>query len=221
MRDRRHFKQILAIDPTTRGFSFALLERTGRLIDWGGTLLVCGIVFIETGFFVGFFLPGASILFSAGLLASQGFFNVWLLIPLLTIAAILGDNVGYWFGAKLGIKLFLRPDSKFFHHRHLETAKDFYEKHGSQAIFLARFVPIVRTFAPIVAGVVRMNYRTFVVYNILGALTWGAGVTFAGYYLGSRFPAVQHYVSLIIIVIIIVTTIPIFLDLWKRYRAVH
>lgn len=177
-------------------------------------------VFLESGVFFGFFLPGASMLFTAGLLASQGFFNVWILIPLLTIAAILGDNVGYWFGAKVGIRLFLRPDSRFFHHKHLESAKDFYEKHGTRAIFLARFIPIVRTFAPIVAGVVGMRYRTFITYNILGAVVWGAGVTFAGYYLVTRFPGIQQYISLIILGIIVVTTIPIFVDIWRRYREV-
>jgi membrane-associated protein len=177
-------------------------------------------VFLESGIFFGFFLPGASMLFTAGLLASQGFFNVWILIPLLTVAAILGDNAGYWFGAKVGIRLFLRQDSRFFHHKHLESAKDFYEKHGTRAIFLARFIPIVRTFAPIVAGVVGMKYRTFITYNVLGAVVWAAGVTFAGFYLVSQFPGIQKYISLIIVGIIVVTTLPIFVDIWRRYKAV-
>lgn len=177
-------------------------------------------VFLESGVFFGFFLPGASMLFTAGLLASQGFFNPWILIPGVTIAAILGDNTGYWFGNKIGIKLFLRPNSRFFRHEHLERAKDFYDKYGSRAIFLARFIPIVRTFAPIVAGVVGMKYRVFITYNVLGAVIWGAGVTFAGYYLGSRFPAVEHYLSYIILGIIGVTSIPIFIDIYRRMREV-
>lgn len=177
-------------------------------------------VFLESGVFFGFFLPGASMLFTAGLLASSGYFNVSILIPLLTIAAILGDNAGYWFGAKIGIRLFLRPDSRFFHHSHVERAKDFYEKYGSRAIFLARFIPVVRTFAPIVAGVVGMKYRIFITYNILGAVVWGAGVTFAGYYLVAQFPSIQQYISLIILGIIVVTTLPIFIDIWRRYREV-
>src|SRR3989338_5407406 len=134
-------------------------------------------VFLESGVFFGFFLPGASMLFTAGLLASQGFFNILILIPLLTLAAILGDNAGYWFGAKVGVRLFLRPDSRFFKHEHLEKARAFYDRHGGRAVFLGRFIPVIRTFAPIVAGVVLMRYRTFVLYNNAGALAWATGVT--------------------------------------------
>ena len=177
-------------------------------------------VFLESGVFFGFFLPGASMLFTAGLLASQGFFNVWVLIPLLTLAAILGDNVGYWFGNKVGIRLFLRPNSRFFKHEYLVRAKDFYDRHGALAILLARFVPIVRTFAPIIAGIVEMRYRVFFFYNIAGAIAWGAGVTFLGYYLGERFPFVQHYLMLIVFLIIVVTTIPLFWELLRRRKVV-
>jgi len=177
-------------------------------------------VFLESGVFFGFFLPGASMLFTAGLLASQGFFNIWLLIPLLTIAAILGDNTGYWFGAKVGLKLFDRPNSRFFHKEHLVQAKHFYEQHGVLAIVLARFVPIVRTFAPIVAGMVQMRYRTFVVYNITGALLWASGVTFLGYILGAKVPAVQTYLTPIILLIIITTCIPLVRQYWKSRKEV-
>ncbi|OGG52902.1 hypothetical protein A3H16_04030 [Candidatus Kaiserbacteria bacterium RIFCSPLOWO2_12_FULL_53_8] len=187
-----------------------------QLVGYPGMFAV---VFLESGVFFGFFLPGASMLFTAGLLASQGFFNIWILIPLLTVAAILGDNVGYWFGAKVGVRLFLRPDSRFFHHEHLERAKVFYDRHGVLAIVLARFVPIVRTFAPIVAGVVRMRYRTFVMYNIIGALLWASGVTFIGYYLGEKVPAVQTYLTPIVILIIIVTCIPLVRQIWKERKA--
>lgn len=176
-------------------------------------------VFLESGVFFGFFLPGASMLFTAGLLASQGFFNIWLLIPLLTLAAIFGDNAGYWFGAKIGVRLFLRPDSRFFKHEHLEKAKAFYDRHGGHAVFLGRFIPVIRTFAPIIAGVVRMRYRTFVLYNIAGALVWATGVTFAGYYLGSRFPFVEKYLSFIILAIIVVTTLPLVIEFLRQKRA--
>ena len=172
-------------------------------------------VFLESGVFFGFFLPGASMLFTAGLLASQGFFNIWILIPLLTLAAILGDNVGYWFGKKVGVTLFFRQDSRFFKHEYLEKAKAFYDKHGAQTIFLARFLPIVRTFAPILAGITQMNYRVFFIYNILGAIVWGAGVTFAGYYLGVRMPYIEQYLMWIVLGIIIVTTLPILWELRK------
>lgn len=179
---------------------------------------VAAIVFFESGVFFGFFLPGASMLFTAGLLSSQGLFNPWILIPLVTVSAILGDSTGYWFGRKVGIRLFLRPDSRFFHHGHLEQAEDFYEKYGTRAIFLGRFVPIVRTFAPIVAGVVQMNYKTFLTYNIAGALTWAAGVTFAGYYLGAKVPVVGQYLTPIVILIIVASCIPIFWDTIQKRR---
>ncbi|MBI5457971.1 DedA family protein [Candidatus Kaiserbacteria bacterium] len=166
-------------------------------------------VFLESGVFFGFFLPGASMLFTAGLLASQGVFNVWILIPLLTLAAILGDSAGYWFGAKVGIKLFERKDSRFFRQEHLVRARDFYEHHGVLAIVLARFLPIIRTFAPIVAGIVQMRYRTFLIYNITGAVIWGAGVTFIGFYLGEKVPGVEKYLTPIILLIILATCIPV------------
>lgn len=173
------------------------------------------IVFLESGVFFGFFLPGASMLFTAGLLASQGLFNVWILIPLLTIAAILGDNAGYWFGAKVGYRLFLRPDSRFFRKEHLAQAKVFYERHGVYAIVFARFVPVIRTFAPIIAGIVKMNYRSFLFYNIIGALSWGAGVTFLGYFLGRRVPMVEQYLTPIVLLIIAVSFIPL---IWNFYK---
>lgn len=176
-------------------------------------------VFLESGVPIGFFLPGASMLFTAGLLASQGFFSPWILIPLVTIAAILGDNTGYWLGRKLGVRLFLRPDSRFFKHRHLDQAKRFYESYGSRAIFLGRFVPIVRTFAPIVAGIVVMNYRTFVVYNILGALCWAFGITFLGYYLGAKVPLVGEYLTPIIFGIIFITCLPLAWDFVKAKKS--
>ncbi|MEY4747147.1 MAG: hypothetical protein RLZZ416_196 [Candidatus Parcubacteria bacterium] len=179
------------------------------LVKFVGYPGIFAIVFLESGIFFGFFLPGASMLFTAGLLASQSFFNVWILIPLVTIAAVLGDSAGYWFGAKVGVRLFLRPDSRLFKHEHLEQAKRFYDKHGVQAIMLARFIPIVRTFAPIVAGIVQMRYSIFLSYNIAGALLWGSGVTFLGYVLGAKVPFVAHYITPIVLLIIIATLIPL------------
>ncbi|MDR3571830.1 MAG: VTT domain-containing protein [Candidatus Pacebacteria bacterium] len=170
------------------------------------------VVFLESGVFFGFFLPGSSMLFTAGLLATKGFFDPWLLIFLMWLAAVLGDNVGYWFGNKVGIRLFLRPDSRFFKHEYLERAKDFYDRHGARTIVLARFVPIVRTFVPIVAGVVKMRYGAFLVYNLIGALAWAAGVTFLGYYLGEKLPFVQTYLTPIVLAIIVVTSLPL---LWE------
>lgn len=177
---------------------------------------IFAIIFLESGVVVGFWLPGASLLFTAGLLASQGIFNVWILIPLVTLAAILGDSAGYWFGSKIGWRLFVRPDSRFFKHKHLERTKRFYEKYGSRTILLARFVPIIRTFAPIVAGVVKMDYRKFLIYNIVGAFLWATGVTFLGYYLGSKFPVIESYLGPIILGIVAISVIPIARDIYRE-----
>jgi len=175
-------------------------------------------IFAESGLFFGFFLPGASLLFTAGLLASQGFFNPFILIPGVTIAAILGDSAGFWFGRKVGYRLFLRPDSRFFKHEHLQSAEVFYEKYGSRMILFARFVPVVRTFAPIIAGVANMRYRIFLIYNVLGALLWASGVTSFAYFLGRKIPGVEKYLSLIIIAIIIVSSIPLALEAWRAHK---
>jgi membrane-associated protein len=180
---------------------------------------VIAAIFAESGLFFGFFLPGASLLFTSGLLASQGFFNPWILIPGVTIAAILGDSAGFWFGRKVGYKLFLRPDSRFFKHEHLQRAEVFYERYGSRTILFARFVPVVRTFAPIVAGVAKMKYGTFLVYNVLGALIWATGVTSLGYFLGKKVPGVEHYLSLIVIAIIVVSSIPLMLEAWRAQKG--
>lgn len=186
-----------------------------KLIGYPG---IFAVIFLESGVFFGFFLPGASLLFTAGLLASQGFFNPWFLIPLVALAAILGDSTGYWFGRTMGVRLFLRPDSRFLKHEHLERAKDFYDRHGMQAILLARFVPIVRTFAPIVAGVVGMRYRAFLAYNVAGALAWGAGVTFLGYWLGEKVPFVSDYLTPVILGIILVTLIPLAIEFVRKRK---
>lgn len=187
-----------------------------QVVGYPGVFL---IIFAETGTVVGFFLPGGSLLFTAGLLASTGLFNPWILIPLVTLAAILGDNIGYWFGNKVGIKLFTRPDSRLFHQSHLRQAQHFYEKHGHKAIILARFIPIIRTFAPIVAGIASMNYRTFMICNVIGALLWATGITTLGYLLGTRFPLIGEYLELVILAIIFITTLPLFVEMYKYYRS--
>lgn len=183
-----------------------------QLIGYPG---IATIIFLESGVFFGFFLPGASLLFIAGVLASAGVFNIWLLAPLVGAAAILGDNAGYWFGAKVGIRLFSRPDSRFFKQSHVDKTRIFFEKYGTRTILFARFVPIVRTFAPILAGVGSMNYRVFFIYNVIGATLWACGVTFAGYFIGTKVPDIETYLTPIILVIIFVTCIPLFLT-WLR-----
>ena len=185
------------------------------LIKTFGYLGIFTIVFAESGLFFGFFFPGDSLLFTAGLIASQGFLNIWILVPLIILGAILGDNVGYWFGAKVGPKIFTREDSIFFHKRHVERTHNFYLKYGAKAIVLARFIPIVRTFTPILAGVGTMSYGTFLKWNIVGGVLWGAGVTLLSYFLGAIIPGIDRYLLPIVISIIVVSFLPIAFEFFK------
>ncbi|MBI2033792.1 MAG: VTT domain-containing protein [Candidatus Liptonbacteria bacterium] len=178
------------------------------LIKAVGYLGIFAIVFAESGLFIGFFLPGDSLLFTAGFLASRGYLNLPLLAALTFIAAILGDNFGYAFGRRVGPAIFKREDSVFFHKDHLERAKTFYEKHGGKTIVLARFIPFIRTFAPILAGVGKMNYRVFLIYNILGAVLWAVGLSSLGYYLGSIVENIDLYLWPIIGFIILLSILP-------------
>lgn len=166
------------------------------------------MIFAESGLFFGFFFPGDSLLFTAGFLASKGILNIWILLPLTFVAAVLGDNVGYWFGKKVGPRIFTREHSLFFNKHHVEKAQAFYEKHGKKTIILARFVPAVRTFAPIVAGVGEMHYQTFFSFNIVGGFLWGIGVTLIGFFLGSLIPDVDKVLFPIIGVIILLSISP-------------
>jgi membrane-associated protein len=186
-----------------------------HIVEFVGYPGLFAAVFLESGVFFGFFLPGSSMLFTAGLLATHGIFNIWILIPLLTLAAVLGDSAGYWFGNYVGVSLFFKKDSRFFKHEYLERAKEFYEKHGVQAVILARFIPIVRTFAPIIAGIANMRYRTFLAYNVVGGFLWAAGTAFLGYFLGRRIPFITSYITPIALIIIIVSLIPILWELRK------
>ncbi len=164
-----------------------------QLIQSGGVLLVAGIVFAESGLLIGFFLPGDTLLFTAGFFASQGNLPLaWLLIATV-VAAVVGDNVGYTIGRRTGHRIFKKKDGILFRTEYIEQAEKFYEKHGSKTITLARFVPIVRTFAPVVAGVAKMDRRKFMLYNIAGATIWGVGVTMLGYALGSKIPNIDKY----------------------------
>jgi membrane-associated protein len=175
------------------------------LITSGGILIVALIVFTESGLLIGFFLPGDTLLFSAGLLASQGVLPIEWLILAIIAAAIIGDNVGYTIGQKTGKHIFKREDGVFFHKDNIIRAQEFYNKHGGKTITLARFVPVVRTFAPLVAGIGHMDRRKFMAYNVVGAVLWGAGVTLAGYWLGSRLPWLEHYIEAVLIAVIVVS----------------
>ena len=188
------------------------------LIETFGTLGIFAIVFAESGLLFGFFLPGDSLLFTAGLLASRGFSNVALLMVGCSIAAIVGDQVGYLIGRRAGPALFNRPDSRFFHKKNVERAKAYFDEHGSKTIILARFVPVVRTFAPMVAGVAEMEYRRFVTFNVIGGVVWGAGVTLAGYLLGNTIHDIDRWLLPIIGLILAVSLLPVVREVWKARK---
>lgn len=187
------------------------------IIEAVGLVGIFLVVFAESGLFFGFFLPGDSLLFTAGLFASQGYFGIAALAIGCAVAAILGDSVGYAFGARVGPRLFSREDSLFFHKKHLERASAFYARHGVKTIVLARFVPIVRTFAPIVAGMGGMKYRTFFAYNVIGGIVWAVGFTLAGYFLGTLVPGIDRYVEAIALGIIALSFVPVAIE-WMRER---
>jgi membrane-associated protein len=177
------------------------------LVRVGGVTAMTAIVFAETGLMVGFFLPGDSLLVTAGVFAATGHFHIlWLNVILIT-AAIVGDTVGYWIGRKAGPALFKRPRSRFFNPAHLRRAHDFYEKHGGKTIILARFMPIVRTFAPVVAGMGQMNYRRFVAFNVFGGAGWVLSMTLIGYYLG-HFAWVRKNIEIVIVIVVFLSILP-------------
>lgn len=188
------------------------------IINTVGLFGIAFVVFAESGLFFGFFLPGDSLLFTAGFLASQNYLNIYWLVPICFLAAILGDNFGYWFGRKVGPRIFSREDSLFFHKSHVEKAQKFYEEHGNKTIFFARFIPIVRTFAPIVAGVGSMKYRSFVTYNLFGAFIWGVGMVLAGYFLGKIVPNADKYVIWIVLAIITISILPVLYNIFKKIK---
>ncbi len=183
-----------------------------------GLFGIFSIIFAESGLFFGFFFPGDSLLFTAGFLASQNFLDINILVWGSFACAVLGDSVGYWFGRKVGPKIFNKEDSIFFHKKHVEKAQNFYNKYGNKTIFLARFVPIVRTFAPIVAGVGQMKYKNFITYNIIGGFVWSFGMVYSGYFLGQIIPDVDRYLLPIILVIIIISFLPIVFEVLKSKR---
>ncbi len=189
------------------------------LIRTAGYLGLFGIIFAETGLLIGFFLPGDSLLFTAGFLASQDYLNIWLLVAVCFVAAVSGDAVGYAFGNRVGRRLFQRPESRLFRPEYLRRAEIFFEQHGGKAIILARFMPIVRTFVPIIAGVGSMRYPRFAAFNVIGALLWAVGLPIAGYFLGKSIPNVDRYLLPIILVIIVVSIAPTAIHVWRENGA--
>ncbi len=192
---------------------FSHLYHFEELIRWGGYTVLVIVVFAETGLLAGFFLPGDSLLVTAGLIAAlDGILNVWVLSFVLCLAAILGDTVGYWVGYHLGPRIFSREDSLFFHKNHLIRTQKFYEKYGAKTIVIARFVPIVRTFAPPVAGVGRMQYSHFLAYNVIGGIGWVFSMILGGYFLGRSIPNIDNKIHWVILVVIFISFIPIVIE---------
>ncbi len=188
------------------------------IIRIGGFWFLLFVVFAETGLLIGFFLPGDSLLFTAGLLTAMGTIPIPIFAVTVgvSLAAILGNSIGYAIGKKAGRSIFKREKSFFFKPKHLRTAKEFYDKHGGAAIILGAFLPIIRTFAPVVAGAVELEYKKFVVYNITGAVLWSSIMVMSGYFLGMYIPGVKHYLYIIIISLIVITAIPIFRTVIKQ-----
>jgi membrane-associated protein len=187
---------------------FRRLYNVPELIRMGGLIGLVAVVFAETGLMVGFFLPGDSLLVTAGLFAAKGDLNiVWLNLALMA-AAILGDATGYWIGRRAGRALYSRPNSFFFRKQHLVKTHEFYEKHGGKTIVIARFVPIIRTFAPVVAGAAEMTYRQFALYNIAGGIGWVASMTLIGYFLGRAVPDIDEHIHIVVAVVIFVSLLP-------------
>jgi len=192
------------------------------LVRVGGLAAIAIIVFAETGLLIGFFLPGDSLLVTAGIFAARGDLNIVTLNIVLSLAAIIGDAVGYTIGAKTGPKIFTREDSLLFRRKHILTAKEFYEKYGGFTIVIARFVPIVRTFAPVVAGVAGMKYRRFAMYNVVGAIFWVMSTTLAGYFLGKMMPNIDEHLQTIIAIVIFLSLLPAIIkfarEKWKTRK---
>jgi membrane-associated protein len=193
------------------------LKELIQLVGYPG---LTAIVFAESGLFFGFFLPGDSLLVTAGLLATQGYFRIELLLALLAVAAIGGDSVGYWMGREFGARFFKKErKSILFDPKHLDKAHAFYDKHGGKAIILARFVPVIRTFAPIAAGMAHMDYKKFLSFNIVGGLLWAWGMLLLGYFLGNTIPDVDHYLLPIIGVIVFLSLVPPMYEVYKHHQG--
>ena len=198
---------------------FHRLLNARELIQWGGTVGLTFVIFAETGLLFGFFLPGDSLLVTAGLLAAtMGVFHVWTLGLLLTAASILGNAVGYYVGKVAGPRLFTRENSLLFNKKHLVRAHEFYQRHGGKTIVIARFMPIVRTFVPVVAGMAQMEYRRYTVYNVVGGIAWIWSMLLIGYFLGRYIPGIDRHIELVIIGVVFVSILPGIIG-WLRTRS--
>lgn len=187
---------------------FHRLHNLPELIQWAGFVGLTAIIFSETGLLVGFFLPGDSLLVTAGLLGARGYFNVYTLAPLLTLAAIVGNSTGYLIGRTTGPRIFRREDSLLFNKKHAMRAHEFYERHGKKTIILAQFMPIIRTFSPVVAGVGGMTFRHFFIYSVVGAMLWVWSMVFTGFFLGRYIPGIDKHIEIVVIVVVLISVSP-------------
>lgn len=197
---------------------FLKIYNVEALVQWGGLFGLIAIVFSETGLMVGFFLPGDSLLVTAGVFAAKGQLDILVLIPSLIVAAILGNATGYFIGSRAGKALYSRPNSLLFKRQHLVRTHEFYEKHGGKTIIMAQFIPILRTFAPVVAGAASMTYRRFATFNVVGAVCWITSMTSIGYFLAKTFPQITKHIDIVIVVVIFVSLLPGIIS-WLRARS--
>lgn len=190
-----------------------------ELVRWAGLVGLATIIFSETGLLVGVFLPGDSLLVTAGLLAARGYLNIYTLVPTLTIAAILGNSVGHFIGRATGPRIFNREDSLFFNKNHAIRAHEFYEKHGRKTIVLAQFMPIIRTFAPVISGVAGMRFTHFITFNILGAFLWIWSMLGIGYFLGNTVPGIDQHIEVVVIIVVFISLLPGLISTYRARRA--
>ena len=198
---------------------FHRLSNLPDLVHWAGLFGLAAIVFSETGLLVGVFLPGDSLLVTAGLLAARGYLNVYALAPVLTLAAIFGNSVGYSIGRATGPRVFRRENSLFFNKKHAIRAHEFYEKYGHKTIVLAQFMPIIRTFSPVVAGVGGMSFRQFITFNIIGAFIWIWSMLGIGYFLGSYIPGIDQHIEIVVVIVIFISILPAIIGRYRAKRA--
>src|SRR6266550_278677 len=198
---------------------FHRLSNLPELVQWAGLFGIAAIIFSETGLLVGVFLPGDSLLVTAGLLAARGYLNIYTLVPVLTAAAICGNSVGYFIGYATGPRIFNRENSLFFNKKHAIRAHEFYEKHGRKTIVLAQFMPIIRTFAPVVAGVGGMRFRVFITFNVIGAIVWIWSMIGIGYFLGSYIPGIDKHIEIVVIIVVFISILPGLISTYRARRA--
>ena len=198
---------------------FHRLSNLHELVQWAGLFGLAAIIFSETGLLVGVFLPGDSLLVTAGLFAATGYLNVYTLVPVLTLAAICGNSVGYFIGRTTGPRVFNRENSLFFNKKHAIRAHQFYEKYGRKTIVLAQFMPVIRTFAPVTAGVAGMPFRTFITFNIIGAVSWIWSMVGIGFFLGNYIPGIDEHIEIVIVIVVFLSLLPGIISAIRARRA--